>query len=236
MLKAFLVLFVLAAVIVGFLAYKQKENIKAVLDSRTYSSEELSNRIAESKQELQEAITVYDLPITRDFTLEEEDKIRKGELSAEEAMKLITSSAEADTSDTSSADSASSSGQSGAQSDTTAAYVPPNPADAIVANYLQQVYGLKAYYIGALGQVENEMRGVYVNSGRDKSKIPGIIQSYMPRVGALESECDGKIASLLANMRSELSAIGADTSITDKIYDAYINEKALKKAYYLSMY
>ncbi len=235
-LKVILTLIAVVAVIAGIFAYKQRENIKALIDSRTYSSEEISNRITESKQQVQEAISVYDLPITRDFTLEEEEKLRKGELSAEEAMKLIMAPSTTDGTGTASADNASSPEQSNAQSDTTAASVQQNPADKIVANYIQQVYGLKAYYIGALGQLEGEMRAVYVNSGRDKTKIAGIVQSYLPRVGALESECDGKIETLLAGMRSELSAIGADTSIADTIYNAYINEKALKKAYYLSMY
>lgn len=235
-LKVFLTLFVLVAVIVGVFAYKQRENIKAVVDSRTYSSEEISNRITESKQQVQEAISVYNLPITRDFTFEEEEKIRKGELTAEEAMKLITVPAAADNADTASADGATSPEQGSAPSDTTAAEVQQNPADSIVANYIQQVYGLKAYYIGVLGQVESEMRSVYVNSGRDKTKIASIVQSYLPRIGSLESECDGKVSSLVASMRSELTAIGADTSIADKVYDAYLNEKALRKAYYLSLY
>ncbi|MBQ9518698.1 MAG: hypothetical protein IJR59_02250, partial [Firmicutes bacterium] len=234
-LKVLLTLIVSAALIVGVFAYKQRENIKAFVESRTHTSEELSARITESKQQVQDAISVYDLPITRDFTLEEEEKIRKGELSVEDAMKLITVSEKAEKTDTSSAEASSSggsasSGQSGAQSDTTTASARQNPADSIVANYVQQVYGLKAYYIGALGQLESEMRSDYVNSGRDKTKIAGIIQSYMPRIGSLESECDGRIAALLASMRSELSAVGADTSIADTIYDAYLNEKALKKA------
>ncbi len=240
-LKVILTLVLAFALVVCVFAYKQRENIKAFIESRTQTSEQLSARITESKQQVQDAISVYDLPIKRDFTLEEEEKIRKGELSVEDAMKLITVSETAENTDTASDSTASSagsssSGQSGAQSDTTTASARHDPADSIVANYVQQVYGLKAYYIGALGQLEGEMRSVYVNSGRDKTKIAGIVQSYMPRIGSLESECDGKIASLLASMRSELSAVGADTSIADTIYDAYLNEKALKKAYYLSMY
>lgn len=235
-LKVFFALVILIAVIAGIFAYKQKENIQAVIDSRKYSSEELSTRITESKQQVQEAISAYDLPIVRDFTLEEEEKIRKGELTAEEAVQLIMAPEKAENTDAASTETAPSPEQSSAPSDTTTTQVQQNPADVIVANYIQQVYGLKAYYIGALGQVEGEMRAAYIESGRDKTKIAGIVQNYMPRVGALESECDGKISSLLASMRSELSAVGADTSITDTIYNAYIEEKALKKAYYLSKY
>lgn len=227
-----MILLVIAVIAAAGLCYWQKENLKAVIDSRTYTTDELTDKIAESKHEAEQVIAEYDTPIMRDFTLEEEDKIRKGELTPEEAMQLIMTPETEAASETGKSESTGGSVQSSAPSQAK----PENPANSIVANYLQQVYGLKAYYLGELGRVESEMRSVYVNSGKDKSAIPGIIQSYLPEVGSLESECDSQISSLLNSMRSELSAIGADTSVADKIYNAYLNEKSLKKSYYLSMY
>ncbi len=232
-LKVFLILLVLVVIAAAALCYWQRENLQAVIDSRTYSTEELTGKIAESKQAAEQAIAEYDTPIMRDFTLEEEDKIRKGEISPEEALQLIMAPS-AQTADETEASAEST--QSNVQTAAPSQVQSQNTADSIVAKYLQQVYGLKAYYLGELGRVEGEMRSVYVNSGRDKTAIAGIVQSYLPEVGSLESECDSQIASLLNSMRSELSAIGADTSIADKIYSAYLNEKSLKKSYYLSMY
>jgi hypothetical protein len=37
-------------------------------------------------------------------------------------------------------------------------------------------------------------------------------------------------------MRSELEAIGASTDIVSVAEDSYVNEKALRKSYYLSLY
>ena len=230
-----MILLVIAVIAAAGLCYWQKENLKAVIDSRTYTTDELTDKIAESKHEAEQVIAEYDTPIMRDFTLEEEDKIRKGELTPEEAMQLIMTPETEAASETGKSEKSESTGGS-VQSSAPSQAKPENPANSIVANYLQQVYGLKAYYLGELGRVESEMRSVYVNSGRDKSAIPGIIQSYLPEVGSLESECDSQISSLLNSMRSELSAIGADTSVADKIYNAYLNEKSLKKSYYLSMY
>lgn len=226
-----MILLVIAVIAAAGLCYWQKENLKAVVDSRTYTTDELTDKIAESKHETEQVIAEYDTPIMRDFTLEEEDKIRKGELTPEEAMQLIMTPETGTASETEKSEKSESTGGTAPSQ-----AKPENPANSIVANYLQQVYGLKAYYLGELGRVESEMRSVYVNSGKDKSAIPGIIQSYLPEVGSLESECDSKISSLLNSMRSELSAIGADTSVADKIYNAYLNEKSLKKSYYLSMY
>ena len=237
-LRVLLILLVIAVIEAAGLCYWQKENLKAVIDSRTYTTDELTDKIAESKHEAEQVIAEYDTPIMRDFTLEEEDKIRKGELTPEEAMQLIMTPETGTASETEAASETGKSESTGGsvQSSAPSQAKPENPANSIVANYLQQVYGLKAYYLGELGRVESEMRSVYVNSGKDKSAIPGIIQSYLPEVGSLESECDSQISSLLNSMRSELSAIGADTSVADKIYNAYLNEKSLKKSYYLSMY
>ena len=226
----------LLVIAVASVAVWQRENIKAFIDSRTRSTEDITADIEQSKHVVEEVISQYDVPITRDFTLEEEDKIRRGELSVEEAMALIMTPAEENTDSTDTRQSASENGNAQANVPSQASAPAAVTADSILANYLGQLYSLKAYYIGQLGRVEGEMRSVYATSGRDKTAIAGIVQNYLPEIGSLEGECDSKVAALISNMRAELKAIGADTSIADKIYDAYINEKASKKAYYLSMY
>lgn len=238
-LKIFLVLLVIVIAGAGGAAYWQRENIKAYMDSKTYTKEELSEQMTKSKEEAQQAIEQYDIPVMRDFTVEEEEKIRKGELTPEEAMQLIMtpSGGEQNSAENGTENAAAGSTDTAGSSDNAAAASGgASSADSIVAKYVTQVYSLKAYYIGQLGAVEGEMRSAYVNSGRDKAQIPSIIQSYLPRVASLENECDSQIAGLVSSLRSELSAAGQDTSIADKIYDAYVNEKAIRKAYYLSQY
>ncbi len=41
---------------------------------------------------------------------------------------------------------------------------------------------------------------------------------------------------LLANLKAELKAIGANTSIIATIRNAYSNEKQLKRSYYMGKY
>jgi hypothetical protein len=71
---------------------------------------------------------------------------------------------------------------------------------------------------------------------KNATAIASLVQSNMGKVISMESECDNKVDTVLTNMRNELAAIGADTSIVDTIEDAYIEEKALRKSYYLSLY
>ena len=51
---------------------------------------------------------------------------------------------------------------------------------------------------------------------------------------SLMSQCDGRVATLLGELESELRAAGGDLSIITTIKNAYENEKNLKKAYYMS--
>lgn len=238
-LKVFLIFVLLIVLAISVFAYQQRENIKAVIDSQKYSEEELTEKIAESKEKSQKIIEEYEVPIVRDFSLEEEEKLRKGELTAEEAMQLIMPSDDSVQMQEGSENADSVENTADNKADTESenkeeqTVQEPTPK-TIVAKYLPQVYSLKAEYISGLGEVESLMRAEYKAAGKDKSKVPEIVSAHLPQVSAMEGECDRKIASLLNSLRSELSAIGADTSIADEIYDAYVEEKALKKAYYLN--
>lgn len=240
-LKIFLVIVLVLAAAVAGVAVWQRENIKAVVDSRTYSQEEIADKITASKEKVQQSMQAYDLPVMRDFTFEEEEQIRKGEITVEEAMQKIMVESQNDGTDENAANTdnnAQSSDGSNAAAQTAGGTqtAGEKTASSVLSGYITQLYEMKAYYLSQLGGLESEMRAVYAQTGKDKSKIPSIISSYMPRAASMESECDGKVNSLISQLRSELASIGADTSIADEIYDAYVNEKALKKAYYLSLY
>lgn len=234
-LKVFLgLVLVLGAAVVGVAAW-QRENIKAFVDSRNYTQEEIEDKITESKRKVQQSLEAYDLPVMRDFTFEEEEMIRKGEMTVEEAMQNIISVPQEEQS-ASPENAANGSNADGSENGASQNVPAQRTASTILAGYVTQLYEMKGYYLSQLGGVESEMRAVYAESGKDKSKIPSIISSYMPRVASMESECDGRVNALISDLKGELSEIGADTSIANEIYDAYINEKALKKAYYLSLY
>lgn len=217
-LKIFLaitVIFVIAAV--GIYIW-QKDNIESAIVGMQYSTEDIADKMTESKASTEQSLKKYNIPVTRDFTVEEEEKIRKGEMTVEEAMASIMSPV------------ANTTENSNNVSDT------QTEEDEIIGRYVSEIYSLKAYYIGKLGAVEKQLKSEYVSSGKDKSKISSIVSSHLGEISAMESECDQKINTLLAGLRNELVAVNADTSIVDTIEDAYVNEKSLRKSYYLSQY
>lgn len=244
-LKIFLGLLLVIIVGLAALAFWQRDNISAFIKAQNTSSEDIASEIADSKAVVQKEIEKYNIPIQRDFTLEEEEAIRKGTMTVEEAVSRLMSPAEAQ--DAAEAEAQNDGGSKGNNGGTDAAAAPDEapvqpeltPEQQIVAKYLTEMYSLKAYYIGQLGVVENDLKAQYKAANgniKNSAAIAKVVQSNMGRVINMEAECDGKVYAVLDNMRNELLAIGADTSIVDVAEDSYINEKSLRKSYYLSLY
>ncbi len=249
LLKFFLCIFILLIVLITAILIWQRENVASFVKATTSSTEDIAEEIADSKAKTNDALAEYETPVIRDFTLEEEEMIRKGELSAEDALSLILDGTLSDGSD--SADGADaglgdtevsdplsqSQGGSGNISDSKSDKVVN--ADKLVGDAVKRMYSLKAYYIGRLGSLESEMKSEYISlpaDKRGKSAISSILSSHMGEVSALEAECDSRIAALLSELESDLGSIGADTSIVSTLKSEYQNEKSLRKSYYVSSY
>ncbi|MDO5478634.1 MAG: hypothetical protein Q4G23_05660, partial [Clostridia bacterium] len=109
---------------------------------------------------------------------------------------------------------------------------------AIVKKYTAKFYSLKAYYMGQLSGLEAQAKRDYAALSKEQRKSVSKVSfaaKYMNYALALEGECDGQMETLLSQMKSELEAVGGDTSIIGTIRQAYQAEKAAKKAGYMSL-
>ncbi len=241
LLKIFLCLVLMLVIAVAALAVWQRENIGAFIKAQNTTQEDIAEEISASKANTQKEIEKYNIPIKRDFTLEEEEEIRKGTLSVEDAVRQImyTDSKGEELTDLNGSP-ASESGSTNTGGNTSSdGDAELTQEQQIVAGYLTEMYLLKAYYIGQLGVLERDLKAQYKAAGgssKNTAAIAKIVQNNMGRVVNLESECDTKVETVLTNMKNELEAIGADTGIVQIAEDSYINEKSLRKSYYLSLY
>ncbi|MBQ2941472.1 MAG: hypothetical protein IJD97_04475 [Clostridia bacterium] len=108
----------------------------------------------------------------------------------------------------------------------------------IIKNYTAQFYSMKAYYIGQLNQIEANARSEYSSMSKEQKKNlskAGFVGKYVGYATGLQSECDAKVSGLLEQMKAELKAVGGDLSIINTVKQAYENEKAARKAYYMNM-
>ena len=69
-----------------------------------------------------------------------------------------------------------------------------------------------------------------------KSARTDTITHFTPIVRNIEAECDKKVNAVIANLKKELEAIGAETDIVRTIENAYAAEKQLKLSYYANKY
>lgn len=117
-------------------------------------------------------------------------------------------------------------------------HTPAVTADSIISKYVSQLYVLESKYIGAIEGVVASAKAEAKAQGltkKDTSKLLAIGANYTGTINSLEAKCDGEVEAIITNLRNELNAINADTSIIDTIKSAYASEKSLKRAYYMNM-
>ncbi len=109
----------------------------------------------------------------------------------------------------------------------------------IINKHVAKLYIVKNRFVTELGSTEKTIRKQYVSLPKEQ-QVPTsrkeIAKQYISVVADLELECDAEVESILAALKTELSAVGGDLTIIDTIRLQYEEEKSLKKAYYLDIY
>lgn len=220
-LFAFLIL--IAALIFG-VGIWQWNNIVAVYKTVTTTQEQLEQEINQNKQGLEEELNQKYSTIVSDFSAEEEKKLIKGEITVEQAIENLNKRYEKKKNEKSS---------TGQSNNTNAEKI-----DELIGDKVIELYSLKAYYLGQLGQMEATIKSEYAAMPTEKKNLVGkkeLVTKHMGVALGLMNQCDEKVAELVAGLESELKKLGGDTSIIKIIKDTYEKEKALKKAQYLKL-
>lgn len=219
-----IVLCVILALLAAFSVW-QWNNIKAVYYyMRAETSEDLAKEIERNKKEREEVVSEYIDGRVRDFTVEEEEKIMSGELSVEEATEIIKK----DFIESKTQQSTEPSKKNDANA----------KIDEFIADNIIKLYSYKAYYLGQLGQIEKSAIADYTALPQSERGLVGkqsIVDKYIGTANALLTECDEKVHKIMDTLSKKLDENNMDKSIIDKIDSSYEEEKALKKAYYMSL-
>lgn len=218
-----LIIFILIVASVCLLIW-QKDNISAVISASKYSDTDIQQQIDESKKDIETRLEQYDIKGLRDFTLEEEEAIRKGTLTVEEAVKRIMSESNISSAEQGSEVLQENEGQNQNENE--------QSSTAIVSDYTIKLYSLKAAYLGQIGNLIDQAKADFKNGAGGST----LMSKYLSKAASLESEADSKVDTLLNELTGKLENIGADTSIVAAMRDSYENEKSLKKSYYLSLF
>ena len=206
----------------------QRENITAVVDATKYSDEDIQQQISDSKKTVESELEQYDVKGLRDFTFEEEEAIRKGQMTVDEAVSKILSESNVETSDNQNNGSAT----SDKNNSSTGTQSKNSDSSAIISDYAVKLYTLKATYLGEIGNLIDQAKTDLKNGSGAKE----LMSNYLSKAASLESEADSKVDALLSELKGKLEAIGADTSVVETMKSSYESEKTLKKSYYISLY
>lgn len=218
LLKVLTVLFLVLAIGIAGISLWQYENIKSIMVGLVENSEEIERQRNENQENLVNEINEYmDVPV-RELTDEEKQQIENGEASATDVYQEIFEEniKEPD-------------GQSQPLSD----------KDSIISKYMAELYGLQNVYTAKAESLISQGASYYesIKTGpQDSAARAATITHFTPLVRSLESECDGKVETVITNLSDDLAAIGADSSIISTIRTTYANEKQLKLSYYANKY
>jgi len=206
------------------LAVWQWNNIKAIIVTFTKDEQQIAQELDATKKKLQDELLNQYSAVVRDFTAEEEKQIMKGEISVDEAVGKLALEYEKIK------EQYNIKSTGNAETD--------KKVDNLVGDKIIELYSLKAYYLGQLGQLEATVKREYAALPKEKKNSAGKKELAGKHIGyayALMEQCDIKVAALVSELQEELKELKADTSIIKIIQNTYENEKALKKAYYLKL-
>ncbi len=214
--KVFIIVVICLLVLIALFLIWQRNNISAVVTSVSKTEEQIAEELNVSKKQLEEELGDKYSTVIGDFTADEEKQIIKGNLSVDTAVSNLNKRYEETKKNSNSV----------------------SEVDKIIGDKVIELYSLKAYYLGQLGQMEATVKREYSALPKDKKNLIGkteIVERHMGTAMSLLNQCDKQVSGLLADLEKDLKRLKADTSIIKTIRDAYEKEKALKKAYYLKL-
>lgn len=210
-----LVLLVIALCVAGFV-WKQWDNINAVVDAIRYSNEEVEKKLEENTKAVQQYLQEEENITVREITEEESKALSDGSMTEEEVISRMT-------------------GQPTAKETPT----PASKSSAqLVSEAVAKLYITKNDYLGRLDSIEASVLAQYsAMSAEDKKGAKQrFLAQYLPMVSSWESECDAAVYSVIDELRLVLKDNGQGTAMADQLESAYLNEKRLKKSYFINRY
>ena len=237
-----IVLALLAALLAG-LYWWQRENLKAVKDAASHSSEELEEKLAENQQQIRDVVDAAPEIVVREVTEEERQALRDGTMTQEELIeRLLDPGEQSDSTVTPGMEETPPGEDAKAPAKTlTVPAEQPKPAEdpyqkelsAIIA----KVYVLREDFTMALDNMYDEAKAEYIAlpaEKRTKSNLMVLASKYLSKATALEKECDARMDEIVADMEKLIQENNGDMSLVDTVVYSYANEKSLKKSWFMS--
>jgi len=229
---------VLAALLVGFaaFAYVQRSNLRALVMSLRYSEDELLTLQEQSASDLLEQLGLTADPITQSGVDTNASSVSPSESIAAPPEEHDDTFPHPDSTEPS--DIVQSTG-----SDETEAKSEQKPdGEALpkdVQNLVYSLYSLQSQYSGKIDGIRASTLAQFNALPPEKktaSNRLSIVKSGVSQALSLEKQCDGRVASIVRELRAALKKNGLDDSLADRAENYYATQKGLVKAEYMRKY
>ena len=238
-----LVILLIVFLALGWVAYKNWNSIEAFVFALQNTQEDVENEMRRSKEALDKYINENENLNVRELTEEETKALAQGEISEEEALEIITGKKEEPSENNKKEEDtpkqpSKNQTETVKKSDSTTSELTEAEIDEMIEQEIAKLYVLKSQYLGKLDAIEEA-------AWAERKKIPKeerkahkqqVIRENMTRISAWETECDGIVYGIIEDIRQILKKYGRDQAILDEIKQAYLNEKRMKKSYYINRY
>lgn len=237
-----IVLALLAALLAG-LYWWQRENLKAVKDAASHSSEELEEKLAENQQQIRDVVDAAPEIVVREVTEEERQALRDGTMTQEELIERLLDTGEQSDSTAAPGMEETPPGEDAkapAETPTVPAEQPKpveDPYQKELSAIIAKVYVLREDFTMALDNMYDEAKAEYIAlpaEKRTKSNLMVLASKYLSKATALEKECDARMDEIVADMEKLIQENNGDMSLVDTVVYSYANEKSLKKSWFMS--
>lgn len=252
---------VLLAVVlgVGTLAVWQWNNISAALSFVRFSQEELEEKLVANDQTIKDAVAKVPEVTIREVTEEERAALRDGTMTQEELVQSLLQKPESEPKpepeqapkpqttpqtkpDQKPEPQAPAQSTQQPQTEPEASAPPekepePSEYEQQVNALIAEVFVLREEFLIKLDELMAQAMADYKAlspEDRTGSKLMGMVSDYLSKGLALEKECDARVEGICARLEVVQRENGGDLSLVDTVFDNYVNEKSLKKAWYMA--
>lgn len=246
---------VLLAVVVGIggLAVWQWNNISAALSFVRFSQGELEEKMADNDQVIKDAVEANPSVTVRDVTEEERNALKDGTLTPEELAQSLLQKPEGKPESESKKDpkpqttpqpkpeqkppEENPAAQQPQPEPEVSAQPEPSEGEKKVNALVAEVLVLREEFLIKLDNLMAQAKADYLALApeeRTRAKLLKMAAGYMAKGVSMEKECDARIQTITEEIKQVVSEHGGDPNLAQTVYDTYVQEKSLKKAWYMA--
>lgn len=215
-----------------------RDDIRVILDGLRYSSEELESQIKQNDQAIKDAANIVPDVTVRDLTDEDRQALKDGTVTKEELVQsMIEPKPQPKPPAAEEQQPPKQERPEAVQPESQEPTVQVSDYQKRLASIIAEVYVLREEFLLKLDNLMAQAKKDYLAlppEERSGTKITGMVSSYFSKGNRLEAECDARMEEIITRMEALLTENGGDLSIAQTVFDTYLNEKSLKKSWYMA--